>query len=1047
MKACPQETTLSDFLAGVLSDEHRSLVMAHVEQCADCQWVLAAGDGARALTSPPATLVGALFAPLARGATVSRYVVRERLGAGAMGVVYAADDPELGRQVALKVLRPEGRQREDLQQRLLREAQALARLSHTNVVTLYDVGTFGDGIFLAMELVEGTTLAEWMKEPRPWKEVLRVFLEAGRGLAAAHAAGLVHRDFKPANTLLGRNGRVCVTDFGIARLLHQEDAPSPPAGVESSVPSTGGLTRTGLVLGTPAYLAPELLQGQRADARSDEFSFCVALYEALFGVRPFQGETLRELAQAIQQGRVHAPGREVKVPSRVRRAVLRGLRAEPSERFPSMESLLAALTPPPRRMLARVLSAAAVAGVLGALAAYGLAHRRGAGCEQEVEKLAAAWGPARRERVRAAFLATGTSYAASAWERLASAMDDYAAQWRTLRIEACQAAGNDTARGAQRTGAGKDTVDGAWQTAACLDTRLWQLAAVTDVLEKADAVTVQNAHQLTASLEGLAACRDAPGLSNRPQPPDALRPRVDAARHELAQARAHLVARRITEGLAVTSALLEELKGLDYKPLHAEVLLVHGELLGQGDRPKEAESFIDLALWAAEAARDDETVARAWLEHIWVVGELLSRPADAEKLVQHARAAVERLGRERFPDIATDLHLRLASLRDQQGRLDEAEQEALQGLELWRRRSEPDSLRTASLLHALGRIRMRQRRFEESLELHRQALEIRKRLLGSDNPALAISYDRVASALSETGRQAEAIDALRTALKLQEASSIPENSVLAGLLLNLGTHLRAEGRLEEVSPLLERARTLFEKARGPDHFTVVQVLTEQAMVYGEAGQHEKTIALTTEALERIQRSMGPDTPRANFPLTIRAYAYLYSGRYAEARRDLLDALKRLETSQGPGGASTVSVLLPLAEVALASRAPTEALEYCERARKLTEKTQGLESEDGASALTCTGEAHLALGAAEKAVPLLERARNIQTRRGEPADRWVAGKTAFALARALAKTHSAADRARALAMAEEAHSLLESLGARGREDLQKVQAWQRDEARR
>ncbi|MCE9669932.1 tetratricopeptide repeat protein [Myxococcus stipitatus] len=1032
MDACPQETTLSDFLAGVLSEEPRRLVMAHVEHCAQCQWVLAAGDGARALMSPSASLAGTRFPPsLERGTRVSRYVVRERLGSGAMGVVYAADDPELGRRVALKMLRPEGRQREDLQQRLMREAQALARLSHANVVTLYDVGTHGDDVYLAMELVEGTTLAEWMKEPRPWRDVLRVFLEAGRGLAAAHAAGLVHRDFKPANTLLGRDGRVCVTDFGIARLLHQEDAPPPPS--DSDAP-TGALTRTGLVLGTPAYLAPELLQGRRADDRSDQFSFCVALYEALYGVRPFQGETLRELAEAVQRGRVHPPERAVKVPARVRRAVLRGLRAEPSERLPSMEALLAALTPPPRRMLVRVTAAATVASVLGALVAYGVTHRREARCGQEVEKLAEVWSPTRRERVREAFFASGSPYATAAWERLAAALDTYATQWRTLRTEACLSAG-------------RDAPERAWQTTACLDNRLWQLAAMTEVLEKADARTVRSAPQLADSLEGLTGCMDSPGMTGRPQPPDALRPRVDAARHELARARAHLVAGRTTDGLSVTSALLVDVKGLDYKPLEAETLLLHGELLSRGDRHKEAETFLDQALWVAEAARDDETAARAWLGLIWVVGEALSRHAEAEKLIQHARAAVERLGRERFPDITTDLHLRVASLRDQQGQLDEAEHEARQGLEFSRRRNGEDSLRTANLLHELGRIRYIQRRFQESLELHLQALEIRKRLLGPDNPSLMASYDRVGSAYSGLGLRDESTRAYRAALAIQDATSAPETALLATVLLNLSVGLRTQGHAEEARPLLERARAIFERARGPDHFTVVQVLTEQAILHGEAGDHAKAIDLTTDALERIQRSMGPTTPRANLPLTIRAYASLYAGRHPEARRDLSEALRRTEAAHGAGSASLVPILLSLAEVELAARAPKDALAYCERARKLTEQAQGPESEDGAGVLACRGEAHLALDAADKAVPLLERAWNIQNRAGKPSDPWVAGKTAFVLARALWARSDGADKARALTMADEARALLEPLGVRGRDELQKVLAWLRREARR
>ncbi|QDF03283.1 protein kinase [Myxococcus xanthus] len=1034
MQSCPQEATLTDFLAGLLSEEHRTHVLAHVESCADCRWVLAAGEGSRALSSAPTVPLEAPFQPLLPGTRVARYVVRERIGSGAMGVVYAADDPELGRRVALKMLRPEGRQRDELQQRLLREAQALARLAHPNVVTLYDVGTHGDAVFLAMELVEGITLAEWMQEPRPWKEVLRVFLEAGKGLAAAHAAGLVHRDFKPANTLLGKQGRVFVTDFGIAGQLHQEEGAPLREDDKAPVASLRSLTRTGQLMGTPAYLAPELVQGQRADARSDEFSFCVALYEALFGARPFQGETLKELVHAAQQGRLSPPKREVKAPPRVRRAVLRGLNARPEERFPSMQSLLAALAPPPHRRILTWVAAMAT-GLLGILATYGVTQRREARCEQEVEKLAAAWSPARRERVHAAFIATGTPYAIPAWERLSVTVDAYAAQWRSLRTESCLAAGRDTS---DHT---------AWQTAACLDTRLWQLAATTEVLEKADALTVQNAHQLTASLEGLVGCRDTPGLSSRPQPPDDLRPRVDAARHTLAQARAHSVARRYPESLAVTSALLNEIKGLDYKPLTAEVLLVHGTNHGENDKPREAEDFLYQALWAAEAGRDDETVARAWLELIWVVGESLSRPTDAEKLVRHAQASVERLGHERFPDITTELHLRLASLRFQQGKLAEAEQAALQGLEFSRRRNGPDSLRTANLLHQLGRIRMTQRRNKEALEFHLQALEMNKHVLGTDNPGLIVSYDRVATAYQRMGRYAEAVDLWRKALALQKTAPVPENTVLASMLLNLAVVTRAEGRLEEARPLLEQARSIFEEARGPDHFTVVQVLVEQAMLHGDEGQHDKAIIDTTEALKRIQRSMGSDTPRATLPLMIRGYAHLQSGHHPEARRDLLAALKRMEKSQGSGGAGTLSVLLPLAEVALASKAPKEALEYCERARRLTETVQSQESADGANALTCVGEAHLALGAADKAVPLLERAWRTLTQLGHPGDPLIAGKTAFMLARALQETRSSPDRARALAMAEEARTRLESVGVRGRPGLLQVLAWQRREAKR
>ncbi|RKH06695.1 protein kinase [Corallococcus sp. CA053C] len=1027
MQSCPQEATLTDFLAGLLSEEQRASVLAHVEGCGDCRWVLAVGEGAQVSSGAPTALAQAPSQPpLLPGTRVSRYVVRERLGSGAMGVVFAADDPELGRRVALKVLRPEGRQREELQQRLLREAQSLARLAHPNVVTLYDVGTHGDGVFLAMELVEGTTLAEWMQQPRPWREVLRVFLEAGKGLAAAHAAGLVHRDFKPANTLLGKEGRVFVTDFGIARSLLPETGAPLQAHDEDAVASLGHLTRTGQLLGTPAYMAPELFQGQRADARSDAFSFCVALYEALFGVRPFQGETLKELTQAALQGSLSPPKREVKLPARVRRAVLRGLRPKPQERFPSMESLLAALTPRPIRWLTRMMVTAAVAGIVGTLTAYGAVQRQGDTCEQDVEKLAAAWGPARRERVRAAFLSTGLPYAPSAWKQLAAVLDTHATQWRTLRTEACMATGHDTG-------------DRAWQTAACLDARLWQLAAVTEVLEKADAETVKNAHQLAASLEGLTGCRDTPGLSGRPQPPEILRPRVDEVRRKLAQAQADLAARRLHQGLGVTAALLQEIRGLDYRPLEAEVLLVHGELHQLLERRKEAEAFLYQALWAAEAGRDDESVARALLLLVSEVAEAHpSRDEEVEKLIRHAQAAVERLGRERFPDITADLYLRVGSARTLQQKLADAEADILHGLNFVRKHQGPEDLRMALLLHRLGWIRFFQARQSEAMELHLQALEQRKRLLGSDHPILVRSYDSLALTYAEMGRKADAIDAWHRALAIIEAAATPETPELARMFQRLATHLRFEGQWEEAGSMIERSRAIFERTLGPDNANVLLVLQEQSAISLGAGRHDDALRLATQAVELAQRSFDPSY--AVWPLKIRAEVHLRAGRHAAARRDLQDALRWLEKESGPKSGVATVILIPLAQLALVTQAPKEALAYCERARNLVDGAQALPHFDVAGALTCAGEAHLALGAASKAVPMLERARHIQRQQSVAPE--LAAKTTFLLARALLETRTAPDRARALTLAEEARAGMESAGARGKPELQKILAWQR-----
>src|SRR5215472_13521126 len=321
-----------------------------------------------------------------RGSTLGRYIVLNELGGGGMGVVYAAYGPELDRKVGVKLLRAETaehRKDSNARERLLREAQAMARLSHPNVIPVYDVGTLGEQVFIAMEFIDGRTLAHWLKEKqRGAREVLDVLIQAGKGLAAAHAAGLVHRDFKPDNVLIGRDGQVKVLDFGIARAVEDlaSGAPTLPQKLEALGPSTprvleAQLTKTGMFLGTPAYMAPEQLLGKATDARTDQFSFCVALYEALYGERPFDASSAEALTEEVTKGEVRPPSKSSRVPSWVRQTLLRGLRPNPNERFPAMDALLRELGRSPRVVRRRVvLVALTLAMVVLGLAAVAVAR-------------------------------------------------------------------------------------------------------------------------------------------------------------------------------------------------------------------------------------------------------------------------------------------------------------------------------------------------------------------------------------------------------------------------------------------------------------------------------------------------------------------------------------------------------------------------------------------------------------------------------------------------------------------------------------------------
>jgi formylglycine-generating enzyme required for sulfatase activity len=328
---------------------------------------------------------GELSDVLGIGTLVGRYLVLERLGAGAMGVAYAAYDPQLDRKIALKLLRPrQGDGDQALrQERLFREAKAIAKLSHPNIVSIFDVGVHRGEVFLAMEYLGGGTLARWVgARKRRWREVIEIFVEVGRGLAAAHEEKLIHRDFKPENVLLDKNGVAKVVDFGLVRWSGSIDSPINPGSElddcgEAEPSENGGaavLTRSGAVMGTPAYMAPEQFVGNDVDARTDQFAFCVSLYQALYGERPFAGHSLEELSKSVTRGLVRATPEDSVVPGWIRKVIRRGLAVEPAQRYPNMLELLQALmTDPVARRRRRLGVAAAL--LVAAAAIIGLQRR------------------------------------------------------------------------------------------------------------------------------------------------------------------------------------------------------------------------------------------------------------------------------------------------------------------------------------------------------------------------------------------------------------------------------------------------------------------------------------------------------------------------------------------------------------------------------------------------------------------------------------------------------------------------------------------------
>jgi len=511
-------------MSGALGADDVRVFEGHVALCADCRMLLslvARSDSiVGTLTSRGVTFGTGSGAPSdasadpSPGTRVGRYVLLERLGAGAMGVVFAAHDPELDRKVAVKLLR--GDASEPIRDAatasteasrgvgfLMREAQAMARLAHPNVVAVHDVGWFDDRVFLAMELVDGQTLAQWLAaERRPLRDVVAMFVAAGHGLAAAHAAGLVHRDFKPENVLIGKDGRVRVTDFGLA---HQaEQPPEPGAAIGTADPR-----RTArLLAGTPFYMAPEQLTRDSVDARTDQFSFCVALYAALTGKHPFPASGRAQGLPAARPGDA--------VPSWLWRALRPGLAVDREQRYPGMAPLLSRLERGPRRRtwIAAALAVAAIAGGIAVVAERGAAlDAAGPGCDGAERLLAGIWDPGRARVVEAAFRATGRADAATAFASASLLLDQYAGLWTGMRTGACQ-----------RALSGSQSQASLRLRVACLDARLAELGLLTERLAAADAKLVEGAVLAVEGLGTLDICTDDHALQLPTAPEVAARP-------------------------------------------------------------------------------------------------------------------------------------------------------------------------------------------------------------------------------------------------------------------------------------------------------------------------------------------------------------------------------------------------------------------------------------------------------------------------------------------------------------------------------------------
>ncbi len=780
---------------------------------------------------------------LTSGVTLGRYTVLGIVGKGAMGEVYAAYDPELDRKIAIKLLRVSAREEGVATEgriRLMREAQAIAKLSHTNVVTVYDVGTFQDDVFIAMQFVDGSTLRYWMlAQPRTWSEIVKVFADAGRGLAAAHDKDLIHRDFKPDNVMVGADGHVRVMDFGLARAALDPKRKSPPSsepkgGVvpgasvgdldstrvlgKSQVPAAVAietssealnveLTQAGAILGTPAYMSPEQFQGEAIDARSDQFSFCIALYEALYGERPFSGTTLVDLMAGVLDGTVRPPPAGSKVPSWVRKIVLRGLRVDPRDRWPSMTPLLGELDKnrrgAPRRRFA--------AGATAKLAGIWEAPPRGRIADTAV-----------KAEVRRAFLATGKAYAAATFDKVRAILDRYALAWSAMYVDAGEAT---HVRGEQSA----EVLD---LRMASLDECLDGLRALSQAFRQASAEVVENAVSAANALSRIDRCADIELLRAVVRPPEdpIARAAVDRLRAQLAQVRVLHNVGRLNEGLESIGPMLDDVRRTDYGPLVAETLYELGNLHLELRAAAVAAPILEEALWTAELCRHDEVVAMAAAQLVYAMGDQLLRFEAAEIWARIAETRLRRMGGR--DDLWGWLYNNRGAMRDRQGRLQESIDDSRRAVAAKEKFYGPDSAEVGLSLSNVAMCLAVIGDLGNALTYLQRALSAVESDFGPDHPRTGVVLSNYAEILNQLGRFAEAREMARRALAVFERESSIDSSVLSYPLIALGLGYLGEGMVEEALSPLERAVAIRDRnekraaSLGEVHFALACALKQ-----------------------------------------------------------------------------------------------------------------------------------------------------------------------------------------------------------------------------
>ncbi|EDM81713.1 serine/threonine kinase family protein [Plesiocystis pacifica SIR-1] len=998
------------------------------------------------------------------GSTIGRYVVVRTLGQGGMGTVFLAYDPELDRRVAVKLLRA-SKARDTSRSRLMREAQAMARVSHPNVVAVHDVGTHGDRVFITMEYIEGGTLQHWLRTRRPWGEVVEMFAAAGRGLLAAHEAGLIHRDFKPENVLVTARGEVKVTDFGLVRSLDESisqeqsgdaerrapgagEPPDEPSASQSS-PLTTPLTRAGAVIGTPAYMSPEQFASEPVDPRADQWAFCAALHQGLYGQLPFSGDSMDAIRERVLAGKRDEPPRDRSIPAHVQAVLERGLRVERDARWSSMAELLDALLDDPRQRRRRWLAGGAVVAsfggaVLGAqLWAQAQARELERSCTAEAAQIEASWDAARREELRVALVVGEAEQTRgrleAIWRRAEGELDRWSEGHRQARRSACMVAAGSSSAGERSQAEAQAQI-------ACLDRQLSTFAGTLEAFEAGGTLALVHAVEATTELPMPESCLERAGLESEGSltgdgaaSPEELR----ALTRRLAQAQTLNLATRYGEARSLVVGALEgdtfdalylAAPALRARTQHIAAVAAHGQA-----NYDEAHKYYLEAFHTATEAAEDRSALLAVFGLIWLESDRAHFDRAAEWAAL-GESLTQRLG-GRAADYA-QLYRRRGRMHQSRGAYAEAEADYRRALEAIEEAHGPEYLTNVTVLTMLAYVLREQGKLDGIPELYERALQLVALNLGEGHPRTAMIAFEQGKYEQSLGHPDEARAYLEQSIAGLEQTFGPTHPLLFGAVNSLAMVDYDVGRLGvsrvgfaraiamaaltygEASPRLgqlianaavvsqdlglhaealeeyERGRALIEAGYGPDYDGLGYVDSAQGELYIELGELELAKDKLDEAKRIFEVSLGPEHVMMSEPMRVWGTSLCAEGRIEEGLTELRQSLAIAEASDGPDHPENVDIQVALAHCEIRAGAKAEGLALLARGLRVGEGHYDAGSIRMAKLLRLVAEAELSAGELEAAREHAERALAIVDaldRRDAPAIAYVDARLTLAWA--------------------------------------------------